>query len=137
MGKTAALIAVIVTIILPWGSPDCRAAHRAPMRLAVQASCRYSIGHGWGHVFHCRICRILRGALPQEAIGLNVYGTVDLHGGVLRPFTNPRCLELFFERRGAKPKTMEGFRDDAGEWWELRFVKTCSEETMGPCRSRN
>jgi hypothetical protein len=92
--------------------------------LVLVVDAEYNLSHGWGHVFRCTVKKVVAGELPDEAVSVSVYGTVDLYGGLLAPFCRYENLIMGFARvpdRDYGPPP--GFRDAEGTYWEVVFVR--------------
>ena len=67
---------------------------------------------------------VVAGELPDEAISVSAYGTVDLYDGLLAPFEKYEGLMMDFvrspDRVGGPPP---GFRDAEGTYWVLISVR--------------
>ncbi|MBN2381066.1 hypothetical protein JXM67_14810 [candidate division WOR-3 bacterium] len=92
--------------------------------LTVLVDADYTLSHGWGHVFSCKVKDVLKGKLEDSVFGLSVYATIKLYGDLLLPFKEYHDLMLTFklnpERKYGPPP---GFKDFEGNYWELENVK--------------
>ena len=118
-------IAFAAAALLAAAAPGAEAEESPELVLVVDAE--YTNSHGWGHVFRCTVKEVAAGELPDEAVSVSVYGTVDLYGGLLAPFCCYENLVMGFARvpdRDCGPPP--GFRDASGTYWEVVFVREYS-----------
>lgn len=108
---------IIISSLLLAGCP-------ADPSLTLLVDARYTISHGWGHVFRCKVQDVMSGELEDSVIFLSVYGTVKLYGDLLLPFKDYQDLIVTFKfNRNREYGPPPGFADSDGNYWELRAVQ--------------